>query len=210
VSKKSLLLLGAGGHARASIEVIEQAGECSVMGLLGLPEEVGGEVLGYPVIGTEAELTSLASRADGALVTVGQIKTPDVRRRLFALLHESGFATPVIVSPWAHVSPHAKIGAGTIIMHGAVVNAGAVVGKNCIINSLALVEHDAVVGDHCHIATKAAINGGVRVGEGSFIGSGALVRQCVNVGERCIIAMGERVTADCKAGSFVASGGRAK
>ena len=73
---------------------------------------------------------------------------------------------PCSSRPHAHVSRHATLGAGTIVMHGAVVNAGAVVGRNCIINSQSLVEHDAVIGDHCHIATAAAINSGVRIGAG--------------------------------------------
>jgi len=107
----------------------------------------------------------------------------------------------VIVSPRAHVSKHAKVGAGTIVMHGAVVNAGAVVGRNCIINSQALVEHDAVIADHCHVATAAAINSGVHIGAGTFIGSNSSVRQCINIGERCLIGMGQRVLADCEAGT---------
>ena len=47
VTRAPLLLIGAGGHARACLDVIELEGRYDVVGLLGLPEEVGGEVLGY-------------------------------------------------------------------------------------------------------------------------------------------------------------------
>mgnify|MGYP001559742507 CR=1 FL=1 len=198
----AILLVGAGGHARACIDVIEQEGSFTVVGLVGQSAEVGSQVLGYMVLGTDAELPGLAGKYSHTLIAIGQIKTPEPRVRLFEVLERAGFAFPAIVSPRAYVSPHASIGPGTIVMHGAVVNAGAIVGRNCIINSLSLVEHDAVISDHCHIATGAAINSGVRVGVGTFIGSNASVRQGIRIGHGCVVGMGQRVLTDC------ASGGR--
>jgi sugar O-acyltransferase (sialic acid O-acetyltransferase NeuD family) len=203
LTRKPLLLLGAGGHARACIDVVEQQGEYHIVGLLGLPDEVGRSVLGYPVLGVDADLASFASQAGSALITIGQIKTPQPRIDLFLALERNGFALPTVVSPRGYVSPHARVGAGTIVMHGAVVNAGAVVGRNCIINSQALVEHDCTVGDHCHVATSAALNSGVRVGDGTFIGSGSAVRQGVTIGARCVIGMGQRVLVDCADGAWL-------
>lgn len=199
LSKPSILLAGAGGHARACIDVIEQHGHFTIAGLLGLTDEVGTTVLGYPVMANDEEVPQRI--AEFALVAVGQIKSPAIRMRLFSLLERCGLQLPVIISPHAVVSRHARLGAGTIIMHGAVVNAAAVVGRNCIINSQALIEHDAVVGDHCHVATAAALNSGVRVGDRAFIGSGTVVRQGVAIGEDCVIGMGQRVLADCEAGT---------
>lgn len=205
MTKTPILLVGAGGHARACIDVIEQEGRFAVAGLVGLPHEVGTRMLGYPVLGTDADLPTLLGDYIHALITVGQIKTPEPRIRLFDLLEQNGCALLVIVSPRAYVSPHATLGAGTIVMHGAVVNAGAVVGRNCIINSQSLVEHDVVIADHCHISTSAAINSGVHIGAGTFIGSNSSVRQCINIGERCLIGMGQRVLADCKEGTCIPS-----
>ena len=196
-----VLLVGAGGHARACIDVAEQEGRFSIGGLLGLPEERGRQLLGYPILGTDDDLESMAREFGHALVAVGQIKSPVARMRLFEAVQRTGIALPTIVSPRAYVSRHARIGEGTIIMHGAVVNAGAVVGRNCILNSQSLVEHDVVVADHCHVSTRAAVNSGVHVGEGSFIGSGATVRQGVTVGARCVVGMGQRVLGDCAPGS---------
>jgi sugar O-acyltransferase (sialic acid O-acetyltransferase NeuD family) len=198
VNKSPILLAGAGGHARACIDVVELEGRYQVAGLTGLRHEVGIRVLGYSVLGTDAELVALRGEYQNALVTVGQIKTPEVRMALFDILGRNGYHLPTIVSPRAYVSAHAKLGAGTIVLHGAVVNAGAVVGSNCIINCQALIEHDTVIGDHCHIATAAAINSGVRIGDGTFIGSNASVRQGTVIGERCVIGMGQRVLRKCE------------
>ncbi len=200
MSQESILLVGAGGHAKACIDVIEQEGRFSVKGLVGLSHEVGLRVFDYPVLGTDEDLPTLLEDCANALITVGQIKTPEPRMRLFDMLQKNSCELPVIVSPRAYVSPHATLGAGTIVIHGAIINAGAVVGKNCIINSQSLVEHDVVIADHCHIATAATINSGVHIGAGTFIGSNSSVRQCVNIGERCLIGMGQQVLADCGAG----------
>jgi sugar O-acyltransferase (sialic acid O-acetyltransferase NeuD family) len=203
VRSASLLLFGAGGHAAACIDVIEEGGQFTVAGLVGSAGEVGKRVLGYPVLGTDEDLSTLIARCPRVLIVIGQIKTAEPRIRLFERLQGLGCEMPTIVSPRAHVSRHATVGAGTIVMHGAVVNAAAVVGRNCIVNSLALVEHGVVVADHCHIATSAAVNSGVRIGAGTFIGSQSSVRQSLRIGERCVIGMGQRVLADCADGTRI-------
>ena len=205
MTSASILLVGAGGHAAACVDVIESDGRFTVAGLVGSAAEVGTRVLDYPVLGTDDNLPDLVARHPRALVAVGQIQTPEPRIRLFEWLQSLSCTLPIIVSPRAHVSKHATLGAGTIVMHGAIVNAGAVVGCNCIINSRALVEHDAVIADHCHIATAAVLNGGVHIGTGSFIGSNATVRQNVKVGERCMIGMGELLLVDCESGTAMPS-----
>lgn len=190
-----ILLLGAGGHARACIDVLERAG-WPILGLIGSPDELGRRILGYSVLGSDEALADCRAQAENAIVAIGQIDTAAPRMAAFERLAKFGFGRPAIVSPLAYVSPHAEVGAGTIVMHGAVVNAGARIGCNCIVNSQALVEHDAEVGDHCHLSTGSLVNGGVRVGGRCFIGSGAVLRQGIVLGDDCFVGMGCTVTAD--------------
>ena len=190
MSKPGLILIGAGGHARACIDVIEQQGQYQIVGLVGLPQEIHSQHLGYEVIAAEATLAQLAKATPYALVATGQIQTAKLRMRLYQQATQCGFQMPVIIAPTAHVSRHANIGAGTIVMHGAIVNAGAKVGKNCIINNRALLEHDTTVEDHCHISTGAILNGGVSVGAGSFIGSGCVIKEGLSIGKDCLVGIG--------------------
>lgn len=190
MSLPGILLIGAGGHARACIDVIEAEGRFAVVGLVGQMHEVGGDVLGYPVLGDDADMPALLARCGRALITVGQIASPNVRMRIAGQLATLGAEMPAIVSPRAYVSRHAVVGPGTIVLHGAFVNAGARVGAHCILNSQSLVEHDARVAAFCHIATGAIVNGGATVGEGAFIGSGAVLKQGIVLGQRCIVGMG--------------------
>ena len=189
-TKLSLILIGAGGHARSCIDVIEQQNSFHIDGLVGLPDQKLIENFGYRVIGEDRDLPELAKIYQYALIAIGQIKTAAHRVHLYHMSTQLGFQLPIIIAPSAHVSCHALLGAGTIVMHGAIVNAGANVGNNCIINNRALIDHDAIVEDHCHISTGAVLNGNVVVGAGSFIGSGSVIKEGVSIGKNCVVGMG--------------------
>jgi sugar O-acyltransferase (sialic acid O-acetyltransferase NeuD family) len=179
--KEKIILIGGGGHCKSCIDVIEQEGRYTIAGIVDMPEKKQHNVLGYSVIGTDADLAELIKSFPNVLITLGQIKSPTRRMELFNDLMHMGARFPVIQSPLAYVSLRAHVAEGTIVMHHALINAGASVGRNCIINTKALVEHDAVIEDHCHISTGAVVNGGVKIGSGSFFGSGAVSKEYTSI-----------------------------
>jgi len=187
---QNLILIGGGGHCKSCIDVIEQEGRFQIAGIVDLPEKLHQKILGYEIIATDDDLPRLVKEYENFLITLGQIKSPGKRIRIFQTLKESGAKLPVIISPLAYVSKHAEIEDGTIIMHHVLINAGAKIGSNCIINTKALIEHDAAIGDHCHIATSAVINGGVKVGSGTFFGSNAVCKEYIEIGENALIGCG--------------------
>jgi sugar O-acyltransferase (sialic acid O-acetyltransferase NeuD family) len=190
---KQILLVGAGGHCKSCIDVIEQIGGWQIAGIVDRKDSGVTQVLGYPIIGCDDDLAELRKQFDYAFVTIGQIRSAEVKIKLFNQLKSLGFKQPCLVSPLAYVSKLAQIGEGTIIMHHALINTMAKVGDNCIINSKALIEHDAIVEDHCHISTGATINGGVVVGEQSFIGSLATTKQSMTIPPQSFIKAGSLV-----------------
>ncbi|WP_044409898.1 NeuD/PglB/VioB family sugar acetyltransferase [Thiomicrospira microaerophila] len=177
--KPAILLIGAGGHCKACIDVIEQSGQWQIAGIVDRKGSGVEDVLGYPVIGCDEDLPRLRQEFDYAFVTVGQLGSVELKIKLFNHLKALGFKQPGLVSPLAYVSKHAQIGEGTIVMHYAMLNASARVASNCIINSHALIEHDALIEDHCHVSTGAKINGGAQLGQACFVGSGAILKQNV-------------------------------
>jgi len=185
-----IILVGAGGHTRACIDVIELSGKFKVTGLVDKNKSFKHEIIGYPVIGIDEDLQKLRHKFKNVLITIGQIKSPETRINLFHLLHKLDYTFPSIVSPKAYVSKHAKIGDGTIVMHDALINSNSIVGKNCIINNKALIDHDSIIGDHCHVATGSIVNGQVTVGNGCLIGSGAIIKQSIIIGSNCVIGAG--------------------
>ena len=187
--KPKLILIGGGGHCKSCIDVIEQENKFLIAGIVDTNRSIS-ELLGYPLRGHDEDLIKLKASYDYALITMGQIKSPAIRVRLFDYVESLGFKLPSIISPRAYVSKHAKIGNGTIVMHDALINAGALVGDNCIINTKSLIEHDAVIENNCHISTGAIINGGVIVKKGSFVGSNAVTKESVDTKENDFIKAG--------------------
>lgn len=199
----NILLVGAGGHAKACIDVIETEGKYSIAGIIDKTDSNDGELMGYRVIGNDDDLENLVHDYQKVLVTVGQIKSPSIRIRLFEQLMSLGFKLPVIYSPISYVSKNTSIGDGTIVMHGAVINAASQIGSNCIINNKALIEHDSEIGDHCHISTAAVVNGEVEIGKGTFIGSGAIIHNGIKIGANCVISAGAIIRKSVPDGSVV-------
>jgi len=191
-----LVLIGGGGHARACIDLIQASDQFQILGILDRSELVGTDVLGIPVIGTDEDLPVLVKKNLSFLITLGQIKTPDLRIRIYKRIKVLGGLLSTVIATSAHVSPFAQIGEGSIIMGKAMIGPGVRIGENCIINTNALVEHDSVVGKHCHISTGAIINGGCHVGDGVFVGSRAVLRQDIRIGDRKIISMGAAIFGD--------------
>lgn len=193
---KPLLLLGGGGHCHSAIDVIEAEAQYRIVGVVLPPGDDSRPVLGYSIVGSDNDLLALLAETPRALVTVGQVKSPASRMRLFDWLKDHTAETPVVISPRAYCSRRAIIGEGSILMHDSLINANARVGVNCIVNSQALIEHDAEIGDHCHISTGARVNGGARVGSGCFIGSGAVLKEGIGIGDGAIIGAGQVVLRD--------------
>ena len=192
-----IILLGSGGHAQSCIDVIESTNQYEVGGFV-TDEDKSKSNLRYPVLGTDDDLENLRKKYKFALVTVGQIKSPSLRIKLFNRLKELNYKLPRIISPQSYISNNSHIGEGTIILHGAIINTNVKVGKNCIVNSKALIEHDSIIGDNCHISTGAIINGGVKVGDGTFIGSGSITKQSITIGDLCVVKAGIFVNNDIK------------
>jgi sugar O-acyltransferase (sialic acid O-acetyltransferase NeuD family) len=193
MNKKPIILIGGGGHCISCIDVIELEGKYNILGILDLPEKVGQKILDYEIIGTDDQIEYYVKTCPDFLITVGQIKSATLREKINKKVKDVGGNLPVIKSPHAYVSKHAKVDEGTIIMHHAVVNANAKIGKCGIINSKALVEHEAVIGNFCHISTAACVNGQINIGANCFIGSNTVIGNNVTIADKSIIAAGSQV-----------------
>lgn len=194
MTRRNLVLIGAGGHAKACIEVIESAGDYSVAHVVGQESNLGNQILGHKITHTDSDLADLRTKFDLAFIAIGQIHSPKKRADTHAKLIRLGFRLPSIISPKSVVSSFAKIGAGSIVMNGAILNADCNVGENVIINSGSLIEHDVWVGDFCHVSTGVIVNGGSRIGTGTFLGSGSVIRNGINIGENSFVGMRSVIT----------------
>ena len=189
--QKPLILVGGGGHCKSVIDVAESAGY-NILGILDMPEEVGKPILDYKVIGTDDDIPQYVDKAE-FIITVGFIKNPVIRIRIYNRIKEAGGKLATIIASTARVSKYATVGEGTVVMHQAFVNAGAQIDDNCIINTFCNIEHDAHVGAQSHISTGTMVNGDCAVGERVFIGSQSVLANGIEVADDIIVGAGSFV-----------------
>ncbi len=194
MSKEKIILVGGGGHCKSCLDIIYSSEIFDVVGIVDVKEKIGERVLDSKIIACDDDIPSLIGPDISFLITIGFIRSCEVRVKIFEYLISLGAKIATVISPYAVVSDYSKIGHGTIVMHHSVVNADAVIGSNCIINTKALIEHDAVIGDQCHISTGAIINGGVNVGAKTFVGSGTVTKQYISIPENSFIKASSLVT----------------
>lgn len=193
MNKDKILLVGAGGHAISCMEIIESDDLYEIVGLIGYKGERNKKVLNYNIIGCDDNLSNLLSKSKNAFITIGQIKSSSLRKKMFTKLIKIGYKLPTIISSTSLVSRHSYVSKGSIVMKNAIINAGVTIGKNCIINNGAIIEHGVEIGDHCHISTGVIINGDVKIGHGTFIGSQSTVKEGVKIGMNSVVGMGSRI-----------------
>lgn len=188
---KNVILIGGGGHCKSVIDVAESAGY-HILGILDKPEEIGRQVLDYKVIGVDDDIPLYVEKAE-FIITVGFIKNPTLRIKLYHKVLEARGRLATLVASTAYVSKYAVLGKGTVVMHNAFVNAGAVVGDNAIINTFSNIEHDARIGNQCHISTGTMVNGDCCVGNNVFVGSQSVLSNGINICDDVIIGAGSFV-----------------
>jgi sugar O-acyltransferase (sialic acid O-acetyltransferase NeuD family) len=202
-----LLIIGARGHAEAVIDLVRQAGQYHLAGLVADPLPGTSEVLGVPVLGGEEALQSLYDRGVRLMANgVGAIERSRVRYEVFIRMAERGFAFPRLVHPAAVVEPSAEVAGGVQVFGMAYVGSAAHIGFGAVINAGAIVSHDCTIGDFAHLTPGVVLAGSVEVGVGAFIGMGVMTAYRVRIGEWARIGNGARINGDVPPRTIVKSG----
>ena len=190
-----LILLGGGGHCKSVIEVIRQLPEYSIVGILdpSFDPMKKQEILNVPIIGDDDEIPNQIALGRQFVITVGQIKKPTIRKKLFELVKSLGGQLPTLKAKTAYVAASSSLGEGIVLMNNAMVNCDVQIGDCTIINTGALLEHDVRIGDFCHVAPGTVIAGDVKIWDQSFIGANSVLVQGVEVGEESVIGAGSVV-----------------
>jgi sugar O-acyltransferase (sialic acid O-acetyltransferase NeuD family) len=186
-----LLIVGSSGHARVIVDIIECAGAYTILGFLDDTKASGAIEIGYPILGSVADVPEIARQHDarGFFVAVGDNWN---RGTLAAKVKQLAPALPAIIAvhPSAQLARSACLGPGTAVMAGAVVNSNASVGSFCIINTRASIDHDSQLEDFASIGPGATLAGNVRVGAYSAICLQACVAEKVSIGSHSVVGAG--------------------
>lgn len=185
---KKIVLIGAGGHCKVIIDIIQSNNEYEIIGITNKNNGVS-KIYDIPIIGNDDLLKQcLDSGVEFAFIALGGLEDSKIRNKLFNIVKAIGYKIPILIHPKAIVSLNSDIEEGTCIMPGAIINSGVSIGKNCIINSGAVIEHDCIIGHNTHISPNVSIAGGVRIGNDTHIGIGSSVIQNLRIG--CNVTVG--------------------
>lgn len=187
--KEKIFIFGASGHAKVVMDIVERQGLYDIAFLADDdPGLKSATVYGYQVIGGKAEL--LAGGIKRGIVAIGN---NSARHAVSSWLTDNDFELVNALHPAAQLARGVFVGAGTVIMAGAVVNSDTTVGNGVIINTRASVDHDCTIGNYSHIAPGATLCGTVQIGKESFICAGATVIPNLTIGCRVTVGAGATV-----------------
>lgn len=180
---KQIVIVGASGHGKVIADIAEKNGYTEI---LFLDDNKEVKTCGnYHVVGTSDD----AMKYLGGDFVVG-IGNAEIRKRIQEKLIANGFHVVTLIHPKAVVAPDVSLGAGSVVMAGAVINPGTTIGHGCIINTGATVDHDNIIADYVHVSVGSHLAGTVSVGTGTWVGAGAIVSNNISICENCMVGAG--------------------
>jgi sugar O-acyltransferase (sialic acid O-acetyltransferase NeuD family) len=208
VSRRRIVVLGAGGFARGLrwlIEEIDSVAPCYefagyvVSDLLLLGQNDSKE----QVVGDLRWLLENRDRVDALAIGIG---SPAARLRLAArLLPEFPEERwPTLIHPTVRFDRRsAQLGPGVLLCAGVVGNVNLKLDAFSMVNMSCTLGHECEIGRGSVLNPTVNISGGVVIGEGVLVGTGAQVLQYLRVGAGATVGAGAVVTRDVPDGVTV-------
>ena len=208
VINTQILIYGAGGHAKAVMEMTRALNVFRIAGIVDDNSSIAGSyVLGEKVLGGREVLPGLydsgvrlAANGVGGIINIG------TRITLFEMLAGYGFAFPALCHPRATVEASAVIMDGVQVFANAYVGSCARLDEKCMINTGAIISHDCEIGAYSHIAPGAMLAGHVHVGEKALVGMGVTTAIGIRIGAGARIGNGAVLLADVPERAIIPAG----
>ena len=129
MTKRNLAIFGAGRHGRVVAEIASLIGWSKIVFFDDRPNHSDKKKL--LVCGNKADFISQSSHFDGCFVAIGNNSD---RSEIVKILLSSEAPLVSLIHPSAIVSQYSEVGAGTVVMAGAIINPFTKVGISSIIN----------------------------------------------------------------------------
>ncbi|QBA63883.1 acetyltransferase [Muriicola soli] len=186
--KENIVLIGASGHSKVVMDIVEKQGIYSIVGLIDSFKPIGTKVLDYEIIGSEETLNQLMETYNfkSGIISIGNNW---VREAMFDKIQSISpdFNFVKAIDPSSIIGKNCSVGPGTVIMPGVIVNSDSSIGSHCILNTSSSLDHDGIMGDFSSLAPRSTVGGGVEIGPCSTIGLGAGVLEGITIGANCFI-----------------------
>jgi len=192
MKKQKLIIIGASGHAKVIIDIVEKQDKFELLGLIESNPNLEKKVLGYDILGDESILAETIYNDVYLFIAIGDNWVRHlVKERISALYPTIKFAT--LIHPSAQIAKGVKIGEGVCIMAGAIVNSDSTIDNFAIINTKASMDHDGYLGAFASLAPNATTGGNVSIGNFTSVGISATIKHGVQIGKHGVIGGGALV-----------------
>jgi len=195
--KKKIVVIGASGHAKVIIDIIEREGKYDILGLIDSYKEKGGKTFGYAILGTEKIIPQLIEDENlyGGVLAIGD---NFIRKELFFKIKEiqPDFKYINAIHPQAVIGAKVILGKGIVIMPGVIVNTQSKIGNFCILNTKSTLDHECKMQNFSSLGPGTNVGGNVGIGECTAISLGAKVIENIAIGKHTVIGAGSLVIRD--------------
>lgn len=197
----ALVVIGAGGHGREMLDVVEAVNRTApTFDLLGVVDDRGDEhgLLARRNVKVLGGLDLLPTLAACYVIGLGD---PEARRQVDEQATAAGLVPATLVHPTAVLGSDLRLGPGFVAAAHAQVTTNVVTGRHVQLNVGATLSHDCMLGDYVTLSPGCHVSGNVRLGDGVTLGVGAVVRQGITIGEDTFVGAGAVVVDDLPAGT---------
>jgi UDP-perosamine 4-acetyltransferase len=197
--KLPIVIVGSGGHASSTLELIEASTDFEVAGYVDDFGEAPGGFFDHNYLGGTEDL--LNGDTPTNLLAMGFVgKWPLCpRRAVFLKLLDMGFKFPKLIHPSAQIANEISIGEGSQVHPNVVLRKGVSIGFGAVINTAAIIDHGSKIGDFTIINPRATICGSVEIEADCYVGVSSTIIERVKVGNGVFINAGSIVTRDIMA-----------
>lgn len=203
--RKNIIIIGASGHAKVIIDIIEQWNTYTIIGLIDTYKDINERIFGYKILGTENDIIALSDEHNfsAGIIAIGDNA---IRKTIYETIikqfQKFEFINAIHTS--AILGKNVKIGIGNAIMPGVIINSDSKIGDFCILNTNSSLDHDGVMEDFSSLAPNATLGGNVTVCSGASVSLGADIIQNLKIGENAIVGAGAVVIRDVPENHIVA------
>lgn len=197
---ENIIIVGASGHSRVIVDIIEKQSKYLISGFVDSGRAVGEQIIGYNVLGAETDIPQLtrSHKITGFIIAIGDNNVrATVAEKILKIFPHAQFVSAI--HPQAIIGKDVSIGAGTVVMAGAIINPCSTVGNFCIVNTKASLDHDSSMGNFSSLAPGVTTGGNCDIGDFSAIGIGATIKHGVTIGAHSVIGGAAMVMQDVQA-----------
>lgn len=168
--KKSLLIIGAGGHGK----VVREAALS-----MRLKDEAIYDKIDFlddsaiEAVGRICDLQTVGKQYDDIFVAIGD---NELRKELMNSIDKMGYTVPTIIHHAAYVSSTTIVERGAIIEANVAINENCIVKQGCIISIGTVIDHNSIVEEFSHVNTGTICCAGSVILSGTKTAAGEIVK----------------------------------